>query len=203
MAGKPEIVSLNDFVNMHREAFTPYELWLTDDLTNYLVAKHDLNESYTSIVIDVDEKNPIHSIKDNYVQLRFNGRFYIPVEDKNSKSLILKPEQWVELFKKWFDDQKLEVVIKDTATDFIKFTAIIPVLELPEVEETETGESTENEGKGNEPSEESESPEEGGLSEEASETPEEGMEKEPEDESPKESETDDEELKEFEKALGI
>lgn len=207
MAYKPEIISLNDFVKMQREAFTPYELWLTDELTNYLVAKRDLDESYTSIVIDLDIDEPIYGLKDNNIQLRFNGRFYLPVEDRNIKPINIGPKQWVELFKKWFDDEKLEVVIDETATDFIKFTALIPVIEIPEMEKS-TEEDAKEEGGGSEETEETEAIEES-PEEKPEETPSEETEPETEveteeKESPVENEgQEDQELKEFEKALGL
>jgi len=223
MAYKPEIMSLNDFVKLNREAFTPYELWLTDELTDYLVAKRDLEKPYTSIVIDLDEDEPLYGVKENKTLVRFNGRFYIPGEDKNVKPLNMKPEQWVELLETWFKEQKIEVVIDDKATDIIKFTAIVPTLEMPEAapeaEKTEEGadeakpeESAEEEGElavGDEevPTEETpegeepagEEPE--GETEESTEEP--AKETEEKETEEKEAPEEDAELKEFEEALGL
>lgn len=208
MASKPEITSLNDFVKFHQESFTSYELWLTDELTDYLVAKRDLEKPYTSIVVDIDEDNPIYGVKDNSVQFRFNGRFYIPREDKDSKVLDMETEQWVELFKKWFEEQKLEVVIDETATDFIKFTAIISVLQLPEESAAKVGEVPEGDELPEEKSEDEEVPEE--VPEESSKEEEEPAEEAAPDEAEEDAKTetpaepeDDKELKDFEDALGL
>ena len=161
MAQRPEVKSLNDFVKIHGDGFTPFELWLTDELTDYLVVKRNTDKNYTSVVIDTDRENPVYGVKDNKLQLRFNGRFFIPSEDKNGTPLNLKPEQWVELVEAWFKDQELEVVIGDKAIDFIKFTAIIPVLDMPEPT-PEAEETPEGEG---EPEEEPESGEDEELKE--------------------------------------
>jgi len=211
MAYKPDIMALNEFVMLNQDAFAPYELWLTDELTNYLVSKRDLEKSYTSIVIDLDDENPIYGFREDKIYLRFNGRFYIPVEDKNVKNLNLKSEQWVELFNEWFKEQESEVIIDETAKDFIKFTAILAVLEMPnEAPKPEGGETDEGEeGTGEEAGEEGtegageevgEAGEEAGEVEEAGEG-EENKEEEESKEEPKEAE--DEELNEFEKALGL
>jgi hypothetical protein len=209
MAQKPEIISLNDFVKIQQESFISQELWLTDGITEYLVAKRDLEKPYVSLVIDIDQENPVYGIKDNSVQFRFNGRFHIPVSDKEDQALELTSEQWVELLQQWFDENGVEVVIGEKAIDFIKFTAIMSVLELPEQSP---------EGEGDTPSEEGGSPEESSEdmgTEESTEPkaePESGPETEesettPEtneaEESPKETPDDDKELKEFEDALGL
>lgn len=232
MAYKPDIMTLNDFVQVNQQAFTPYELWLTDELTNYLVAKRDLEKSYTPIVVDLDTDNPVYGAKDDKIFFRFNGRFFIPVEDKKLQRLNMKPEQWVELFKGWFKEQEIEVVIDESAKDVIKFTALIPVLDMPEAapgaEETEgeetppegeeapgegeetppEGETPSEEGEGEESAEPEETPEEPGEEGKSEETPE----SEEKETTPKESESkepekaeepEDEELKEFEKALGL
>jgi len=205
---KPEVKSLNDFVRIHGEAFTSFELWLTDDLTDYLVAKRNLDKSYTSIVIDLDREEPVYGVKDNKLQLRFNGRFSPPSEDKNGTPLQIKPEQWIELCETWFKEQELEVIVGDKATDFIKFTAILPVLEMPETSEPEEEPEGEKPEGGEEPPEGGEpagpegEPEGGEPPAEAPEGEEEG-EGEGE-EAPKAPEgEEDAELKEFEQALGI
>lgn len=210
MASRPEIISLNDFIKIHREAFASYELWLSDELTEFLIVKRDLEKPYTSIVIDIDEDEPVYGVKDSNVQLRFNGRFYIPVEDKNVKPLNMKPEQWVELFQQWFDEKELEVVIGDIAKDLIKFTAIIPALQMPEGDE-EGGES--EEGTDSAPEKTTEEGGEAPVGEEAPETDETGGESEKEESEPSEEpeakeaeepkEGEDKELKEFEEALGL
>lgn len=207
---KPEVKSLNDFVRIHGEAFTSFELWLTDELTDYLVAKRNLDKSYTSIVIDLDREEPVYGVKDNKLQLRFNGRFSPPSEDKSGTSLQIKPEQWIELCETWFKEQELEVIIGDKATDFIKFTAILPVLEMPETSpegeeepEGEKPEGGEEPPEGGEPAGPEGEPEGGEPPAEAPEGEEE--EEEPEgEEAPKAPEgEEDAELKEFEQALGI
>ena len=218
MTYKPEIMPLNDFVKINQDAFTPYELWLTDELTDYLVAKRDLEKSYTSIVIDIDNDNPVYGFREDKIFLRFNGRFYIPTEDKNIKKLNMTPDQWVELFNEWFKEQEVEVVIEEKATDLIKFTAIISALEMPEEApkaEEEKGteeegapaeEETEEEGKeaGETPAETSEEAPTEETEEPATEETEEPAAEEPEEEEKAEpEESDDEELKEFEKALGL
>lgn len=204
MAYKPSIITLNDFVKLNQDTFTPYELWLTDELTDYLIAKRNLEKSYTSIVIDLDEDAPVYGFKDNNILLRFNGRFYIPVEDKNLNHLELRPEQWVELCQDWFKDQDIEVIFDEKAMDVIKFTAIISCLEMPEEAESSEGETPEGET----PEGESE---ESGTSEEKDEEPlespeetgKESSEETSEEPTEPESEESDEELKEFEKALGL
>lgn len=211
MASRPEIISLNDFIKIHREAFASYELWLSDELTEFLIVKRDLEKPYTSIVIDIDEDEPVYGVKDSNVQLRFNGRFYIPVEDKNVKPLNMKPEQWVELFQQWFDEKELEVVIGDTAKDLIKFTAIIPALQMPDEGNEEGGES--EEGTDSAPEKATEEGGEAPVGEEAPETDETGGESEKEESEPSEEpeakeaeepkEGEDKELKEFEEALGL
>jgi hypothetical protein len=204
MAQKPEITSLNDFVKIHQESFISQELWLTDEITEYLVAKRDLEKPYVSLVIDIDQENPVYGIKDNTVQFRFNGRFHIPVSDEKDQTLELTSEQWVELLQQWFDENEVEVVIGEKAVDFIKFTAIVSVLELPEQspegegdtsEEAESPEETSEDMGAEEGTEPKAEPESGPESEETKEA----------EESPKETEEpeDDKELKEFEDALGL
>lgn len=211
MAYKPEIMSINDFVKLNQDAFTPYELWLTDELTDYLVAKRDLDKTSTSVVIDLDEDNPVYGYRDDNIFLRFNGRFYIPNEDKNIKRLNLKPDQWIELFKEWFKEHEIEVVIDEKATDLIKFTAIVSCLTMPEEaasdessdtsedEEPGTGEDQDESTETQETTEPETAP--GGESSESEdlteETPESG------NESAETETTDDAELKEFEEALGL
>lgn len=204
MADKPEITPFNQFIQLNWEMFIPYELWLTEALTEYLVAKRDLEKSYTSVVIDMDRDEPIFGYREDNIYLRFNGRFYIPMEDKNVKRLNMTSEQWIELFKNWFKEQELEVVVDESATDLIKFTAIIPVLGMPEKapppEGAEEEEAPAEEGGEEKPTEEGE----------GEEPKEEGEEEEPKEES-KESEgpeegseeSEDMELKEFEDALGL
>lgn len=212
MARKPDTVSLNDFVKVHQESFISFELWLTDELTEYLVAKRNLDKSYVAIVIDIDMENPVYGLENNFVQFRFNGRFHIPVSDKDENTLELKPEQWVELIKQWFDENELNVVIGEKAADFVKFTVIMPVMELPEQSEQESSseegsEQNSEETESSEPSEStdettqtSESPESEPSTDISDESQEETETETPEPESPAE---DDEELKEFEKALGL
>jgi hypothetical protein len=126
------------------------------------------------------------------------------VSDEKDQTLELTSEQWVELLQQWFDENEVEVVIGEKAVDFIKFTAFVSVLELPE-------QSPEGEG---DTSEEAESPEETSedMGAEEGTEPKAEPESEPEseetkeaEESPKETEEpeDDKELKEFEDALGL
>jgi hypothetical protein len=207
MAQKPSSMSLNDFVKIHQESFISYELWLIDGLTEYLVAKRDLNKPSVSVIIDIDSENPVHSVDNNSVKFRFNGRFYIPVSDKQNQSVTMTSDQWVELLQQWFDENEVEVVIGEKATDFVKFTAIMSVLELPEQSSTDEGTGGESgeEGQAETPSEELDTPSESPESPEPmSEEPEpEDLETEPEAPTENETSEDDAELKEFEEALGL
>jgi len=204
MAQKPDIMSLNDFVKVHQESFISYELWLIDELTEYLVAKRDLEKPSVSIIIDIDSENPVHSVDDALVNFRFNGRFYIPVSDKKDRALNLTSDQWIELLQTWFAENELKVVIGEKAADFVKFTVIMSVLELPEQTASEDeGDSKESEAPAETPTEPSGPSEETGPSEEI-EPSETGPSEESNTEAPTETETeDDTELKEFEEALGL
>lgn len=205
MADRPEITSFNQFIQLNWEMFIPYELWLTDELIDYLVVKRDLEKAYTSIVVDLDRDEPIYGFRDDKIYLRFNGRFYIPVEDKNVQKLNMTSEQWIEIFETWFNEQGLEVVIDETATDLVKFTAIIPVLDMPEEAPAPEGgtDAVEDSVEEEDDVDTEEVTDEG----ESAEIPEEEPKEESEEsEGPKEEgpdESDDMELQEFEKALGL
>jgi hypothetical protein len=213
MAARPEIIPFNDYVNAHREEFTPFELWMVDELTDHLVNKLDLDREYTSVVIDTDEDQPISSITEGKVHIRLNGRFYVPKEDRNGKELTETNSQWADIAKEWFEEVEIEVTFDEGAEDLLKFTAMVPTIEIegvsggeeevaPEGEETAPeGEETEE---GDETPPEEETPPEGEEttpSEEGEETPPEETEEETEEAPPTEESS--EELQEFEKALGL
>lgn len=204
MADKPEIISFNQFIQLNWDMFVPYELWLTEELTEYLVAKRDLEKAYTSIVIDLDRDEPIYGYREDNIYVRFNGRFYLPMEDRNVKKLNMTSEQWIELFKTWFKEQEIEVVIDESATDLIKFTALVPVLGMPEEAPPIEGEGEISEEGEESPEEGEEPPEEGEESPEGEESKETEKEGSKESEGPEGSEeSEDMELKEFEEALGL
>lgn len=222
MAAKPEIISFGDFVNNHREDFTPFELWIVDELTEYLVNKLDLDKEYTSVVLDADEDNPVGKITDNKVSVRLNGRFYLPKENRQGNEIVETTSEWAKIAKEWFDSVEIEVTFDDEAEDLLKFTAMVPAIDLEGIDMVDEGEEVapENEEiapEGDEGEEGSESPpeeetppegEETAPTEEGEETPPEEETKEeetPEEESSPETteEEPSEELKDFEKALGL
>ena len=205
---KPSSISLTDFISDHREDFVAFETWLADDLTNLFIVKNDLNRLYTSIIVDIDEDEPIGKTKDGKLTIRLNGRFYLPREDRNSKPLNLEISSWVKIAQEWFDKNEIEVHFDTEAKDLLKFTAFVAALDIPELQEEEkeeepepieeppedsedTGDTTEDTG-----GEEGPEPETSPSEESAPEGEEEKEPKEPKEESGKE-------LKEFEEALGL
>lgn len=195
---KPEPFDMNYLVNLHREEFVKFELWLSDELTQHLVTKFDLDPSYTSVVVDMDENEPLASGSGGMINLRLNGRFYIPLHDKKGVELNVASEDWLEASQEWFDKNEVEADI-DNSDELLKFTAFIEGISIPDdllkegaVEES----SPEGEGEG-----------EGG-DDTALEEPmvDEGFEEEEvediEDEEPPPSD-EEEDLKDFEKSLGL
>ena len=210
MAARPEIIPFQDFVNAHKEEFTPFELWLVDELTEHLVNKLDLDKSFTSIVVDTDEENPVGKVNGNEILIRLDGRFYLPTEDRTGKAIALSSEEWVDTAKAWFDEVELEVSFDTESTTLLKFTVFVPALELPEG--ATGGEAEEAPPEGGETTPEAGEAPEGGEGTETEETPPEGEEAPKEEgtpekpEEPKEKpaeEEHDEELDEFTKALGL
>ena len=219
MTVRPDIIPFSDFVNAHKEQFAPFELWIVDELTEFLVNKLDLDKSYTSIIVDANEEDPVGKITANDVSIRLNGRFYFPTEDRTGKKITLTSQEWADTAKAWFDETELEVSFDIKATDLLKFTVFVPALELPEgvgSEEAPTEEvapeSETSPSESEKPPEEGETPSEEETAPEGKETPE-GEEEKKEEEKPEEGapegpaekapEEEDEELKDFEKALGI
>lgn len=203
---KPSSISLTDFISNHREDFVAFETWLADDLTNLFIVKNDLNRLHTSIIVDIDEDEPIGKTKDGKLTIRLNGRFYLPREDRNSKPLNLDINGWVKIAQEWFDKNEIEVHFDTEAKDLLKFTAFVAALDIPELQEEEKEEPEP------EPAEEGTPPEEDSEDTGAEDTGE-GSEPEPES-SPEESapegkeakepkEESGKELKEFEEALGL
>ena len=220
MAARPEIIPFQDFVNAHKEEFTPFELWLVDELTEHLVNKLDLDKSFTSIVVDTDEENPVGKVTGNEILIRLDGRFYLPTEDRTGKAIALSSEEWADTAKAWFDEVELEVSFDTESTNLLKFTVFVPALELPEgtaggeaEEVAPEGEETPPEGEEVQP--EAEETPEGGEATKTEETPPEGEEALKEEGTPEETEETekpaekpaeeehDEELDEFTKALGL
>jgi len=215
MSARPEVIPFQDFVNAHKEEFTPFELWVVDELTDHLVNKLDLDKSFTSIVVDADEENPVGKITDSEVLIRLNGRFYLPTEDRTGKTITLSTQEWAALAKEWFTEVDLTADFNTESTDLLKFTVFVPALGLPEGVATEAteevtpeSEETPPEGEkapeGGEGTETEEKPAEAPEEAEKATTPEEAEPKEEATEEPKEeAEPKDKELEEFEKALGM
>jgi len=209
MAARPEIIPFNDYVNAHREEFTPFEIWIVDELTDHLVNKLDLDREYTSVVIDTDEENPVDKITDSKVMIRLNGRFYLPKEDRNGKELTETTSQWADIAKEWFEGVEVEVTFDDGSEDLLKFTAMVPAIEIEGISAGEEEVAPESE----ETPPEGEGTEEGGETPPEEEAPPEGEEEAPTDETEEETpeeteeapptEESSDELKEFEEALGL
>lgn len=205
MAVKPDIIPFTDFVKSHQEEFTPFELWVVDELTEYLVNKLDLDKEYTSVIVDIDADEPVSSVEGDQVNLRFNGRFYLPKEDRNGKSLGMTAEKWAEFAKGWFDENDVAATFNTESTDLLKFTVLIAAISLPEgssgesspAEEPAPIDEAEAPSAGEETAEEPTEPTPAGEEPQEEEAPE----GEPEETAP--SEPEDSELKEFEDALGI
>ena len=219
---KPNNISITDFIANHKEDFVAFETWLADDLTDFFIVKNDLNREYTAIIVDIDEDDPIGKAKDGELTVRLNGRFYMPKEDRNSKSLDMDINAWIKNAQEWFDKNEVEVHFDTEAKDLLKFTAFVDALDIPSdfgsseessddsfsepsepsapseenksEEESEESEESEPFGEPEPPSGPEEKPEE---KEEKTEKPEE---KEEKTEKPEESKTD---LKDFEEALGL
>lgn len=211
---KPESITLNEFINKHKEEFVPFELWIVDELTDFIVKKQDLDKEFTSIVVDCDEDEPLAGLSNSAIQIRLNGRLYFPLEDRTGRTLNLSPEQWTELAQEWFDQNEVTVSFDHNSKDLLKFTAILPAIEIPPIETPETQTETA------EDSSEESGAESAPISPEGDETPDHDTEPAEDTNSPEteisspdestpestpsedQSETD-EELAEFEKALGL
>ena len=181
----PEVLTLNHFVDTHREEFVKFELWISEELTQHLIEAHDLDPAFTTVVIDMDEDEPVGKNVENVATLRLNGRFYIPQADKHGVDLEMTPEQWYESAKKWFDEEEVEVTLDEDSDELVKFTAFLPAIELPEAEAPAEEEAADGADEG--------AADEGGADEGAAE----------EEAGADEETSDDEDLKEFEDALGL
>ena len=182
---KPDPISLNTFLAANVEQFTEYELWLSDGLTEFLSAEKNLDPSHPTVIVDVEEEEPVKKVVDGKITIRYNGRFFIPKEDLDGLTFKEKPEDWSALIEKWFMANDIEVAMDKSATNMVKFTAFLDTLEIPEEKE----EAAPSEAP---PEEEPETaPEETAPTEEKSEetAPEEAEEKpeEKEEEKPEES----------------
>jgi cobalamin biosynthesis protein CobT len=227
---KPNNILLSDFINTHKEDFISFELWVVDDLTDFMVSHFNLLASDLSLIVDIDEEDPFAGLEDSKISLRFNGRFSPPKEDKQGKDLAMNLDGWVEKLKEWFSNNDVKIFFNEDLKDIIKFTLFIPAMDVPEpvlreneqdkqdqddqADESATPSSDEVDDSGksepetsdNTEQKESEKPEE--KSEESEpKTPKKSEKTKPETEveqsediSKKES---DDELKEFEKALGL
>ena len=205
---KPNSISLTDFISNHREDFVAFETWLADDLTNLFIVKNDLNRLHMSIIVDIDEDDPVGKTKDGKLTIRLNGRCYLPKEDRNDKPLNLEIGDWTKVAQEWFDRNETEVHFDTEETDLLKFTAFVDAIEIPSDITEPAVEENESEIPEESPeTEEGEEGEEGESSEKPEEKPEESEESE-ESEEPEEPEKPEEpkekkELKEFEDALGL
>lgn len=192
---KPEPFDLNELISLHREEFVKFELWVSDELTEHLIHAFDLDPSYTTVVVDLDEEEPIAGGSGGVINLRLNGRFYMPRHDKKGVELEVSMDEWAEKAQEWFDENKVDVEM-ETPEDLIKFTAFVEGITLPEGMSTgdEAGGEAGDEGKADEPIGDEEEP--------LDETGEEGesLDEDIDDEPPGE---DEEGLKEFEKSLGL
>jgi len=192
----PQPITLTHFIDIHREEFVKFELWISEELTQHLIEAHNLDPAFTTVVVDMDEEEPVGKSVDSIVLLRLNGRFYMPLKDKQGVDLELTAEKWIESAKGWFDENEVEVTFDEDSNDLIKFTAFVPGVELPETEEPAAEEGAE------EPADEGEE----AADEEPAKEGEEGADEEPADEEPAdegEEGADEEGLKEFEDALGL
>jgi len=232
---KPNNILLSDFINTHKEDFISFELWVVDDLTDFLVSHLNLLASDLSLIVDIDEEDPFASLENNKISLRFNGRLSPPKDDKQGNDLAMDLDKWVEKLKEWFSTNDVKIFFNENLKDIIKFTLFIPALDVPEPVLRENEQETQREQDDQQQADESATPssdevDESGSSEEKpevsddkeqkeSEKPEEKSE-ETEPKTPEKSEktkpetdeqsedtskkeSDDAELKEFEKALGL
>jgi hypothetical protein len=213
---KPSNISITDFITNHKEDFVAFETWLADDLTDLFIIKNDLNREYTAIIVDIDEDDPIGKAKDGTLTVRLNGRFYMPREDRNGKSLNMDITDWVKVAQEWFDKNEIEVHFDTEAKDLLKFTAFVGALDIPGDfgEESEGGSEEDSSSEMDKDESESGSKNLSDLStlpEPGEEGPEEGPGEsegpeleEPEEQEPEEKpEESKKELKEFEDALGL
>jgi hypothetical protein len=204
MAVRPEVIPFADFVKSHQEEFTPFELWVVDELTEHLVNKLDLDKEYTSVIVDIDEDEPIGNTEGSDIDVRLNGRFYLPKEDRNGKTLELTAEKWADVAKEWFDESELKVTFNTESTDLLKFTVFVAAISLPEA----SSEGAETPAEEPASADDTEAPPAEESAPEAEETAPSESEEEPAVEKPTKEETapsepEDSELKEFEEALGI
>lgn len=184
----PDTFTLNHFVDTHREEFVKYELWVSEELTQHLIEAHNLDPAFTTVIVDMDEEEPVGKSVDGVVLVRLNGRFYIPQKDKQGVDLEMTPEDWYESAAEWFEENGVEVTLDEDSDELIKFTSFVGAVELPEPE------AAAEEPEGDEPADESG---EGAEEEPAEEV---GDEAEPVEED---LDSGDEDLKEFEDALGL
>lgn len=195
---KPEPFELNYLVKLHKEEFVKFELWLSDELTNHIIRAKDLDPAYTSVVVDLDEDEPLN----DKGQLRLNGRFYIPTKDKKGVDLNTQPSDWVDITKEWFDDNDVEVTIEEDPSDLVKFTVFMDGINLP----SGGGEVDEGEESMDEGAEEGAPPEEDmedDFGEEAPEEIEEAPEEDFSEDAGRPPGDDEQDLKDFEKSLGL
>ena len=189
---KPEPYDLNNFISIHQEEFVRFELWIADELTKFIAQEQNLNAKYAAVIVDLDEVEPVARIDGDQILLRYNGRFFIPREDKDGNEISIPPDEWNTLFKTWFEENESEVSFNEEAKDLVKFTSLVPSLTIPE--ET-LGEPLEEEPAEEAPEDEGEEP-----AEETDEGGEEPAEEAPEDEGGAEAPDT---LEEMEEALDL
>ena len=197
---RPQTITMSEFISAHNEDFVKYELWVADELSDHLVASENLDPANTSVIVDLDLDNAAGKNVDDIIQLRLNGRFYVPKFDENGHPLKTTPDQWIEIAQEWFNNEAVEAVFDEDAVDLIKFTAFVDAVELPpsesggggeETEETEdTADTEETEDTGGEETEEVEEIEPAGDTGEETETADDDLD-------------NDEEFQEFSKDLGL
>ena len=190
---KPDPFELNYLIKLHKEDFVKFELWVADGLTEHLIRSKDLDPSYTTVVVDIDEDNPVADSG----KIRLNGRFYIPTTDKMGTDLNLEPTDWVEITNQWFEENELEVTIDDNPRDLIKFTVFVEGIALPEMLSSEDDLGSEKDMGIEDLSNEEDLGSEENLSEDLEDDEFSGG---GDDEPPSDDEND---LKEFEKSLGL
>jgi len=208
LAARPVPFDLAYLTNLHREEFVKFELWVSDDLTEHLIRAKDLDPSYTTVVVDLDQDEPLGDVEGQDVKIRLNGRFYMPDNDKKGISLGMEPSEWVEIAKAWFEENEVEVTFVEDPEDLVKFTAFVAAITLPEGvsggDEGEAGDEVPagDEGEGDEvPAGEGDEVPAG--EEDLGGDEEEDLGSDEGDEGGEEPGDDEEGLKEFEKSLGL
>lgn len=123
-------VEINSVLKSCRDWFVDFEVYIGTGLSEHLKAAFPIKPEDAIVIVDLDEDNVVHSVANDALVLRYNGRFFIPDTDKNDTKLAYKSEDWEESVKGWFLKETIQVTTLIKA-GILRFTALVPSITLP------------------------------------------------------------------------